>query len=73
MCHNIKRLDIPPGLGGAFAVYCIKILIYIIPAGMLSLNLTQPRVMWEERVNEGLSQSGWPVSMSVGNCLNYVN
>lgn len=56
VCHTVKRLDTPhPGLLGAFTVYGIKILVSITPAGMVSLNLTQPGVTREEWVNEGLS------------------
>lgn len=40
-------------------------------AGLLQLNLQlifianliQPRIIWEESLNEGLSGSGWPVRM----------
>lgn len=69
VCHDVERLDTSPDLCGTFIVHCIKVLIYITPAGMMSLNLIQPRVMWEERVNEGLSQSGWPEPCLLGTVL----
>lgn len=31
----------------------------------LTVNLTQPRIAREERLNEGLFTLGWPVAMSV--------
>lgn len=46
--------------GGSGGVLCWLI---------LNVNLTRPRITWEERFNEGLSTSGWPVVMSKGNCV----
>lgn len=36
---------------------------------VLIAHLTQPRVIWEERINEGSSELGWLVDLSVGDCL----
>lgn len=36
---------------------------------VLIAHLTQPRVIWEERLNEGSSELGWLVDLSVGDCL----
>lgn len=33
------------------------------------VNLIQPRTIWEESLNEGLSGTGWPVRMSGDDCL----
>lgn len=40
---------------------------------VLIINSAQPRVSWEETVNGRLSGSGWPGSMSVGGCPDYIN
>lgn len=36
---------------------------------VLIAHLTQPRVIWEERLNEGSYELGWLVDLSVGDCL----
>lgn len=36
-------------------------------------NLTQFRITWEQNLNEEFSKLGWPVGMSVGDCLTYMN
>lgn len=36
-------------------------------------NLTQFRITWEQSLNEEFSKLGWPVGMSVRDCLTYMN
>lgn len=36
---------------------------------VLAVNLTQPKITWEESLNEELSRRGWPVGMSGGEYL----
>lgn len=37
------------------------------------VNLTQSRVTSKGKINEELSGWGWPVVMSVWDCLDYIN
>lgn len=34
-----------------------------------NVNLTQLGITWDEGLNEGFSPSGWPVGVSMNNCL----
>lgn len=38
---------------------------------VLAVNSTQPRISWEENLNEKLSRLDWPLGMPMGNCLWY--
>lgn len=35
------------------------------------VNLSQPRITGKANLSEEVPMSGWPVGMSVGNCLDY--
>lgn len=35
----------------------------------ICVKLTQPRITWEECLNEELFRLSWPVGMSVGDCV----
>lgn len=37
------------------------------------VNRPQSKVTWKESLNEGLSRSGWPVGMSLGNFYSWAN
>jgi hypothetical protein len=36
---------------------------------VLTVNLTQLRITWEDNLPKELYRSGWPVCISVGDCL----
>lgn len=38
---------------------------------VLIVKLTLPGVPWEESLSEEFLRSGWPVGVSVGDCLEY--
>lgn len=39
---------------------------------VLIVRFTQSGITWEEPLSDGLSRSGWPVGVSVGDCFNYI-
>jgi hypothetical protein len=52
-----------------------RILLEMLVLAMLSFigNLTQPRVTWEEGLNEGLSKLAWALGLSVKGSLTLID
>ena len=50
---------------------CIHYIFFVSMLLVLTVNLTQPRITWEESANEELATSCWPIVTSVEDCLDH--